>query len=78
MDMIKHLRQTKSKDKAKMATEILGNKQGDKSSWLRDVINVRRKLQGKIPLTRNHGNADHLTVKANALDILVSYLESDL
>ena len=75
--MIKHLRQTTVKDKAKMATEILGNQQGNKSAWLRDVINVRRKLQGKIPLTRNHGNSDHLTIKAGALDMLASFLESD-
>ena len=77
MDMIKLAKETSSNKKAKMTTEILGSRRGDKSRWLLDVINTKRSFEGKEPVDKTNGLSDHLSIKSKGFDMLVAMLEGE-
>ncbi len=64
-------------EKSKMLTEILGNRQGNNTGWLRDVINTRRRQQGKEPLLDIRSCSDHLTIKSAGADMVVAMIEGE-
>ncbi len=75
--MIALMRTLTVHEKSKITTEILGNRQGHNTGWLRDMINVRRHLQGKAPLIYINSCSDHLTIKSSSADMLIALFEGE-
>lgn len=77
MDMIKYMKQIPMSEKAKMTTVLLGDRRATKSKWLLDIINVKRSLEGKEPVSKLNGWSDHLSIKSKAADMLVAMIEGE-
>lgn len=58
-----------TREKSKLLTEVIGNRQGKSGGWLTEVTRVRMNDKMARP--------DQQTIKSNAFDMLVAMIEGE-